>query len=390
MNINNKQLTYIVILAGMGSLITFMGVGRFTYTALVEPMISNGLSKNSSGIIASANYLGYLIGSLLTLFMKGSRIRYIGFTTALITSILTTALMGATNSEQAWIFIRLISGISSGVGFVFCSAMVFDILKSINSIQYATLLYSGVGIGIVISGSLTPAVYMHSNISYAWFAIAIVCVPLAIFAIKTFSIQNKIGTQKTSDQQPSASNKREYIKVITVYFLEGLGYIIYATYIIALVKQETASAFAANIAWVICGLTGMFSVPIIRNVVTRIGIKRAIFSAFIVQSIGVLLPAISTNLTIIAISGVMFGMTFMSLSILCMQHGSEVSGRTTAVTFGTMTTIYSIGQIIGPIIASILADKTDSFNISFILSATVLFIAGMLYLTDIKTSQNHG
>ncbi len=371
---------YLIIVAGIFTLAIAMGVGRLTYTALVAPMISNGLSEYNSGIIASVNYLGYLLGSFGMVYVKGIRTRFFVFTIALITSLATTGLMGLTSSLISWNIIRFFSGLASGACFVLGSAMVFDMLNSLNRQNLSILLYSGVGFGIALSGTVAPIVNNFYGTNTAWVAIALICVPMGVFAINIFKKQNGLVKQEGGATLTKATYSKEYIKLLFAYFLEGLGYIIYATYVIVLVKQETGSVVASNMAWVICGLAAMVSIPIIRKISLKIGLTKSLMLVFFVQAIGVLLPAISSNISMIVLSGLMFGLTFISATSLCLQQSVQVSGASSASTVAVMTAVYSVGQMIGPIIAAKLAETTGSFGISFILSSVVLAIAGTLYL----------
>lgn len=50
-------------LGGLLSLAAAMGIGRFVYTPVLPFMIAQvPLSKADGGLIASANFLGYLVG----------------------------------------------------------------------------------------------------------------------------------------------------------------------------------------------------------------------------------------------------------------------------------------------------------------------------------------
>src|SRR5438093_3374759 len=59
-----------VALAGFAALAVAMGIGRFAFTPILPMMQADtGLSVAAGGWLASANYLGYLAGSVAALRM---------------------------------------------------------------------------------------------------------------------------------------------------------------------------------------------------------------------------------------------------------------------------------------------------------------------------------
>ena len=59
-----------IALAGMASLGVAMGIGRFAFTPILPMMLADGvLDLAAASWLASANYLGYLVGALLCMLL---------------------------------------------------------------------------------------------------------------------------------------------------------------------------------------------------------------------------------------------------------------------------------------------------------------------------------
>ena len=85
-------------LAGLAALAAAMGIGRFAFTPLLPLMqAEGGMSLADGGYLASANYLGYLVGAL-----TAARVR-LALPVSLFAIAAATLAMGFTHGIVAWL-----------------------------------------------------------------------------------------------------------------------------------------------------------------------------------------------------------------------------------------------------------------------------------------------
>lgn len=132
------------LVGGIFSLIIAMSIGRFSYTVILPYMQDTfAFSRATAGFLATSNYLGYLVGALVAgrLQIGDKRIPFLQI--ALVISILTTAMMGLTDTIIAWYVLRFISGVMSAFIFVVAASLVLDQLAGNGKSHLSGLFYSG-------------------------------------------------------------------------------------------------------------------------------------------------------------------------------------------------------------------------------------------------------
>src|SRR5471030_1057695 len=106
---------------GLLAMASALGIGRFVYTPILPHMVEAlHVTKSQAGLIASANFIGYLAGALLAAVkLPGShRAWLLG---ALATNVVCLAAMGLTTDLALFLALRTLAGLASAFGLVFSS-----------------------------------------------------------------------------------------------------------------------------------------------------------------------------------------------------------------------------------------------------------------------------
>jgi predicted MFS family arabinose efflux permease len=166
-------------------------------------------------------------------------------------------------------------------------------------------------------------------------------------------------------------------RLIVAYALFGFGYVITATFIVAIVRGQPSLKAFEPMAWLVVGLAGAPSVWLWMRVAGRTGMMRGYALACAVEAAGVLF-SLWTGIAGILLSAILLGGTFMAITALGLEAGRRRAGSNPRRVVGLMTVAFSIGQIIGPTVAGYARDVTGSFTTATVAAAAALLIAAVL------------
>ncbi len=351
---------------GILSFTVCMGIGRFFYTPLLPLMQTQvGFGSDVAGLIASVNFVGYLVGTLLAALVAKGRLRLVLFRVALLVSIATTFATGLTESAPLWLVIRGLAGIASAFAFQFAALIVIEALAPAGQGARAGWLFGGVGIGIALSGLATRTLGTILNWSQFWMGAGLLCALAAPFILSTVKDARVLSglPHGTALRTPQPL---PLWPLLINYTCEGFGYSITATFLVAIFKSRPALAGIGDWAWVVAGLAGLPSCIFWSAAAERIGYPAALALAYIMQLAGILLPAFTDSPAAALLSAIFFGGTFMAITALILAVGRK-SARGQG--FAVLTAGFGLGQIAGPLVAGYLGNGAAGFN-------TALFIAG--------------
>jgi MFS family permease len=376
---DNKQLSpYKIVAGGFFALFLALAVGRFAFTPILPIMQSNyGFSNTIAGNIASINYLGYLLGAILSKYVKNNNTQYAIYKVSLIICILSTATMAFSHTIFSWYFWRFIIGIASGFLNVLGVAFVLQSLALLGKSHISGWMFCGVGTGIALTGIAVPALNTILTADQIWLGLSALSIIPFYFgwtAVKKVELQHNLSTTASNNKNPMI--KKLYIS----YFLEGFGYIITATFIVSILTKTLNSIYAANVSWILIGISAAVTTLIWPKISNKFGARKSLITAFLIQSVAIILPLMIPNTFGYIISAIGFGGTFLGIVAMTLSYGREISPQASNKVIGDLTILFGIGQIISPVIAGYLADIYGNFNISIIIAFFSVILAAIILL----------
>jgi predicted MFS family arabinose efflux permease len=363
-------------LGGLVAMAAAMGIGRFVYTPILPRMTETlGMTKSAAGLIASANFAGYLAGAAAaaTPILRGSRRRWLLL--GLAASAVTTGAMGLVSSLPGFVVLRFAGGAGSAFVLVFASALVLERLKAAGRGELAAVHFAGVGSGIVVSALLVSALAAHgAGWRLLWFASGIVsAIALAASAALIPDRRELDGPSRAA-----APADRRLTAFAAAYGLFGFGYVITATFLVAIVRGSAEIRSLEPLVWVVVGLAAIPSVLLWTAIGERIGIGRAFAAACVTQAAGVAASVLWIAPAGVFLAAVLLGGTIMGLTSLGLIAGQRLSRGDPRPTLGVMTACFGVGQMIGPAFAGVMHDATGSFVLPSLAAAGALIVGSLL------------
>ncbi len=377
---------WFIMLAGTLCIFACLGLGRFSLGMLLPSMgKSLQLSYSEMGFISTANFIGYLAAVLIS-----SRImQLVGgrncIAAALVLVGVSMLLISKTDSKVVLTLLYVLTGMGSALANVPIMALISIWFAGSQRGKAAGFVVIGSGFAIILCGWLIPYlnILQVDGWRLSWFVLGsiVVCCAVVCFLVLRNSPGEMgllpVGTeqdQKISKATVSNENVALTSKIVlhcgAIYFLFGFTYVIYITFVVtSLVEDRGYAENAAGIFWSCIGLLSLLSGPIPGAFSDKYGRKAALIAVFSIQAAAYLLVALPLPNLFLFISVACYGIVAWSVPSIISALVADFSGQQrVAAIFGFVTFIFGIGQISGPYIGGLIAEKTGSFSSSFFMA----------------------
>jgi MFS family permease len=401
-----RGLHYGWIVMVMGTLTTIgtHGFGRMAYT-LILPSMRDGLHFTYAqlGLLGTGNFIGYLSLAIIGGFLAAKFGIRIIITLALILMGITMILTGFAQDFSFAFVTRLLTGFGNGAAYVPAMALASAWFAKKRRGFASGIISGGIGAGTMIAGIIVPRILKAYGIEgwrFSWYYLG--GAVLVISGITYLFIRNRpedrglspIGSKgEANAPAPKGTPALQWGLVYrveamwflgVVYFMYGFSYVIYMTYFAAyLIKEIGLTQAQAGGLWALVGGLSIFCGVIWGGISDLLGRKYGSALAYLSLAAAYTLFALVKSPTGFYASAILFGLTAWSIpTIMAAASGDYVGPALAPAGLGFVTLFFGIGQALGPPVGGYLADRTQSFEVPFLLATGVslLGVISSLYL----------
>ena len=380
-----KQLQpWQVIVSGICGLVLTIGLARFAYTPLLPSLqAQTGLNDANAGVLAAINYAGYMSGTIAVAWIDSVRLRHRLYSLGLWMAILTTASMAVSPSFEIWALSRFVGGLCGAAGMLLGSGLVLGWLMRNGQRPELGLHFVGIGLGIVVSAiGAWGLSLIWPDWDAQWFAFA--CIGLFFLWpawVWRPPVPDELSTNSNTSNTPHIIPTRWLWTMLVSYFAAGWGFVISATFTVAIVEREPLLAGQGHLAWAMVGLAAMPAVFIWDRIARLVGDKQALLIAFGLQTLSVLMPAASGSMFAAMVGAIGYGATFIGIVSLTLAMVGRLSPNNPGKAMARFTLGYGAAQMIAPVVAGYMAQSSGSFHGALWVTAAVMSLGMALLAT---------
>lgn len=373
-----------VLFAGIFSQILCVGIARFSYTSLLPVMQEQTwIGDAEGGWLAAINYSGYMCGALVAASVSDLQLKDRLYRIGLVLAVVTTAGMALTDNMLLWSLLRFLSGLSSAGSMLIASGLILHWLIRHQHRSELGIHFAGAGLGIVFAAvvvELFLALTLNWADQWMWFAILGTALAIPAWRWLPSPLQGPVATAGHA-MQDNPPGKRFLWLMMTAYFCAGYGYVVSATFIVTIVEREPELAGMGQVAFLAVGLAAAPAVMLWDLIARRMGYLGALLLAYLIQVVGIVLPAISQSLAMVLLSAVLFGGTFIGCVSLVLTMAGRLYPSKPARLMGKMTLAYGLAQIFAPALTGMLAEQHGNYSLGLWLAGGFVMLgAGLILL----------
>lgn len=366
------------LLACAVALMMAMGIGRFALTPQLPHLIAEGqVSLTAAGLIAAANYLGYLLGALDAMFARRpgqvSARLHAGLW---LCAGLTLASFWA-HGFWSHMLLRFGTGVASAWVLVMLTSLSQQLAAASNRPRLGALVFAGPGVGIMLTGLLALFSNLYGLGSAPLWLIYAAGALVMLLAVLPF-LPRPQASATAGGPSPMQGPTQGIARLGLIYALYGIGYIIPATFMSQMASARFHGHWLTDLFWPGFGLAAAVGVVVASYRRPHWGsTSRWLMTTLWLQAAGVF-ACLLGNGPGLALGVLLCGTPFLACMQLMMQRLRELSPDAYQRNAGLLTACFALGQLSGPLLAALSNQFAASLQPALVIAGCGLLLGGAL------------
>lgn len=368
------------------ALMMAMGIGRFALTPQMPHLLSEGqIDLTGAGLIAAANYLGYFVGAVDSIFARSHHHIKARLYGGLWLCVLLT--LGSYWAHGFWphLLLRFGTGVASAWALVMITSLSQPLAIAAGRPRLGALVFAGPGLGILLTGLLAlGSNLLGEDSATLWLVYGVVALVM-LLAILPFLPKPTAAVAHATRAGSNAS----IAHLCWIYFLYGLGYIIPATFLSQMASAQFKGAWQADLFWPCFGLSAALGVVVasLRRKDPNTT-RRWLMTTLWLQAVGVFACLLGNGWGL-ALGVLLCGAPFLACMQLVMARLREVAPHGYQRSTGLLTASFAIGQLCGPLLASVSSHVSGGLQPALIIAGCGLVVAGAVLINRQPATSAH-
>ena len=375
------------LLASFVALMMAMGIGRFALTPQMPHLLSEGqIDLTGAGLIAAANYLGYFVGAVDSIFARSHhhvRGRLYG---GLWLCVLLTLASYWAHGFWPHLLLRFGTGVASAWALVMITSLSQPLAIAAGRARLGALVFAGPGLGILLTGLLAlGSNLMGQNSGILWLVYGGVALVMLLAILPFLPKPSASGTPVVG--QTDGGSNGSIAHWCWIYVLYGLGYIIPATFLSQMASAQFKGAWQADLFWPCFGLAAAIGVVVAtlrrKDPDTT---RRWLMTTLWLQAAGVFACLLGNGWGL-ALGVLLCGGPFLACMQLVMARLRDVAPHGYQRSTGLLTASFAIGQLSGPLLASVSSHLSGGLQPALVVAGAGLLVAGSILVSRQPAAQ---
>lgn len=368
------EMPWRAVSAACAAMLVGIGLARFAYTPLIPAVVEAGWFEPAAALyLGAANLLGYLAGAVLGNRLSGR----FGAVPVLRWSMAASAVSLLVCAEPLgflWVFVwRLVAGIAGGALMVVAAPTALARVPQGRRGLAGGLIFTGVGLGIAISGTLVPTL-LQVGLEQTWLALGGLCALLTALVWTWWpdgAVPRKVGGAR-------AASGGAVIALLAVYGLIAAGLVPHMVLLVDYVVRGLERSFALGAAvWIALGIGAACGPTLAGRLADRIGFAAGLRLYLVVVGLAIVALAVGVGEIGLFVSAVVGGASIPGVVPLVLGRVHDLVEDPVARlgTWGRATMAFAVGQAAGAYGFSALYDRVGSYPLIFALAAGLMALA---------------